>query len=164
MGFDFLSYLDLEWSLAVFIGLILIGVVDRVELRDIDGFVFGVFENRFWDFLQTVSDIGDITGHSALGVRDLGVAGRFGDDLFDFGELCIDRTELNSGGGFQIDEFVGSQSAQSEPHVRFIELSEEFESLDPGESYDQTRWQQDAPDDQERREGSGQMSASFGFL
>ena len=109
--FDFLSDLDLEWSLAVFIGLILIGVVDRVELRDIDGFVFGVFENRFWDFLQTVSDIGDITGHAALGVGDLGVAGRFGDDLFDFGELCIDRTELNRGGRFQIDEFVGSQSA-----------------------------------------------------
>jgi len=122
VGFDFLSDLDLEWSLAVvlvavvlvrvvLVGVVLVGVVDRVELRDIDGFVFGVFENRFWDFLQTVSDIGDITGHAALGVGDLGVAGRFGDDLFDFGELCIDRTELNRGGRFEIDEFVGSQSA-----------------------------------------------------
>ena len=70
-----------------------------------------MFENRFWDFLQTVSDIGDITGQAALGVGDLGVAGRFGDDFFDFGELCIDRTELNRSGRFEIDEFVGTQSA-----------------------------------------------------
>ena len=160
VGFDFLSDLDLELSLAV----IFVRVIDRVEFRDVDGFVFGVFENRVWDFFQAASDIGDITGQAALGVRDFGVAGRLGDDLFDFGELCIDRTELNSGGRFQIDELVGSQSAQSEPHVRFVELSEEFESLDTSESYDQTGWQQDAADDQEGREGSGQMSASFGFL